>query len=74
MDRLAGEMDQVMSRMQKADEAANVYGGCGSRLNEERAPYYWLNQPGTPKAKLANEKPKGVTVSYDSLIKRWSQN
>ena len=34
MDRLAGEMDQVMSRMQKADEAANVYGGCGPRLNE----------------------------------------
>jgi glycerol transport system substrate-binding protein len=74
MDRLAGEMDQVMSRMQKADEAANVYGGCGPRLNEERDPSYWLNQPGSPKAKLANEKPKGVTVSYDSLIKRWSQN
>ena len=74
MDRLAGEMDQVMSRMQKADEAANVYGGCGPRLNEERDSSYWLNQPGSPKAKLANEKPKGVTVSYDSLIKRWSQN
>ena len=74
MDRLAGEMDQVMSRMQKADEAANVYGGCGPRLNEERDPSYWLNQPGSPKAKLANEKPKSVTVSYDSLIKRWSQN
>ncbi|MEC7220827.1 MAG: ABC transporter substrate-binding protein [SAR324 cluster bacterium] len=74
MDRLAGEMDQVMSRMQKADEAANVYGGCGPRLNDERDPSYWLNQPGSPKAKLANEKPKGVTVSYDSLIKRWSQN
>lgn len=74
MNRLAGEMDQVMSRMQKADEAANVYGGCGPRLNEERDPSYWLNQPGSPKAKLANEKPKGVTVSYDSLIKRWSQN
>jgi glycerol transport system substrate-binding protein len=74
MNRLAGEMDQVMSRMQKADEAANVYGGCGPRLNEERDPSYWLNQPGSPKAKLANEKPKGVTVSYDSLVKRWSQN
>ena len=74
MERLAGEMDQVMSRMQKADEAANVYGGCGPRLNDERDPSYWLNQPGSPKAKLTNEKPKGVTVSYDSLIKRWSQN
>ena len=74
MNRLAGEMDQVMSRMQKADEAANVYGGCGPRLNEERDPSYWLNQPGSPKAKLTNEKPKGVTVSYDSTVKRWSQN
>ena len=74
MNRLAGEMDQVMSRMQKADEAANVYGGCGPRPNEERDPSYWLNQPGSPKAKLTNEKPKGVTVSYDSLVKRWSQN
>ncbi len=40
MDRLAGEMDQVMSRMQKADEAANVYGDCGPRLNEGRDPSY----------------------------------
>ncbi|MEM8856402.1 MAG: ABC transporter substrate-binding protein, partial [Pseudomonadota bacterium] len=31
MDRLAGEMDQVMARMQVADERANVYGGCGPR-------------------------------------------
>ena len=27
MDRLASEMDQVMARMQAADEQANVYGG-----------------------------------------------
>jgi glycerol transport system substrate-binding protein len=74
MDRLAGEMDQVMARMQKADEAASVYGDCGPRLNEKRDASYWLNQPGSPKAKLANEKPKGVTVSYDSLIRRWNQN
>ena len=36
MDRLAGEMDQVMARMQAADEQANTYGGCGPRLNEEQ--------------------------------------
>jgi glycerol transport system substrate-binding protein len=33
MDRLATEMDLVMSRMQAADEKAKVYGGCGPRLN-----------------------------------------
>jgi len=74
MNRLAGEMDQVMARMQAADEKAGIYGGCGPRLNEERDASYWLNQPGSPKAKLANEKPKGKTVDYDTLIKRWSGN
>ena len=34
MDRLAGEMDQVMARMQEADEKAKTYGGCGPRLNK----------------------------------------
>jgi glycerol transport system substrate-binding protein len=70
MDRLASEMDLVMSRMQAADEKANVYGGCGPRLNEEREASYWLNQPGSPKAKV-NEKPRGETINYDELVKRW---
>ena len=74
MDRLAGEMDQVMSRMQAADERAETYGGCGPRLNEEREPSYWLNQAGSPKAKLANEKPQGETIDYDKLVQRWQQN
>lgn len=74
MNRLAGEMDQTMARMQQVDEKAKVYGGCGPRLNEERDPSYWLNRPGSPKAKLANEKPQGKTVDYDILVKRWSAN
>ncbi|MDJ0686574.1 MAG: ABC transporter substrate-binding protein [Alphaproteobacteria bacterium] len=73
MDRLAEEMDITMARMQAADEGANVYGGCGPRLNEERDPEYWLSQPGSPKAKLANEKPQGETVNYDELVQRWAQ-
>ncbi len=74
MDRLASEMDQVMARMQAADEQANVYGGCGPRLNEERDAEYWLNQPGSPKPMLANEKPQGETISYDELVRRWSED
>ena len=73
MDRLAAEMDLTMSRMQVADEKAKVYGGCGPRLNEERDPAYWLNHPGSPKAKLDNEKPQGETIDYDELVKRWQQ-
>ena len=71
MDRLAGEMDLVMSRMEAADKAANVYGGCGPRLNEEKDASEWLGKGGA-KAKLANEKPQGKTVNYDELVKRWT--
>jgi len=72
MDRLAAEMDQVMARMQAADEKGNVYNGCGPRLNPKIDPAVWLSKPGSPKAKLANEKPKGETIAYEELIKRWS--
>ena len=71
MDRLANEMDQVMARMQRADEKAKVYGGCGPRLNEEKPASEWLGKGGA-KAKLANEKPQGETIAYEELIKRWS--
>jgi glycerol transport system substrate-binding protein len=72
MDRLAGEMDQVMARMQEADEKAKTYGGCGPRLNKAGKPEDWLGKPDGPKAKLANEKPKGITANYDEIVKRWT--
>ncbi|MEO1198482.1 MAG: ABC transporter substrate-binding protein [Pseudomonadota bacterium] len=73
MDRLAGEMDQVMARMQAADEANDTYGGCGPRLNEEREASYWLDQPGSPKPALENEKPQGITMPYDEIVARWQE-
>ncbi len=73
MDRLASEMDQVMAGMQAADEQANIYGGCGPRLNEEQDPEYWLSQPGSPKPMLDNEKPQGETIPYDELVARWQE-
>ncbi len=73
MDRLAEEMDITMARMQAADEQANVYGGCGPRLNEEVDPSEWLGKEDGPAAKLENEKPPGETVNYDELVKRWSE-
>ncbi len=73
MDRLGSEMDQVMARMQAADEQANVYGGCGPRLNPEVDPSEWLGKPGGPAAKLDNEKPQGETVNYDELVERWKK-
>jgi glycerol transport system substrate-binding protein len=68
MDRLAEEMDLVMSRMEAADKANNTYGGCGPRLNEPKDASVWLNQKGSPKAKR-NEKPQGKTVPYE---KAWN--
>jgi glycerol transport system substrate-binding protein len=71
MDRLAGEMDTIMGRMERADKANKTYGGCGPRLNEEKDAAEWLGKGGA-KAKLDNEKPQGKTVNYDELVKRWA--
>ncbi len=71
MDRLAAEMDVTMARMQAVDEAANVYNGCGPRLNEEKTAEYWYANGGA-KPPLDNEKPQGVTVNYDELVARWA--
>ena len=73
MDALAQEMDDTMARMQQVDEQANVYGGCGPRLNPEVDPAEWIGKPDGPKAKLENEKPKGETISYDEMVKVWAE-
>ncbi len=69
MNNLAREQYRVLQRL----ERSGVQGECGPRLNEERDEAYWLNQPGSPKAKLANEKPQGMTVDYDQLIAAWRE-
>ena len=68
MDRLAEEMDLVMSRMEAADKASKAYGGCGPRLNKPREKEYWLNKAGSPKAKV-NEKPQGKTIAFKDAWK-----
>ena len=67
MDALAAAQDKVLARL----ERAGVQGELGPKLNEPRDPEYWFNQPGSPKAKLANEKPTPITIDYDELIKSW---
>lgn len=69
MNTLAEQQDKVLARLARH----GVLGECGPQLNEPREESYWLDQPGAPKAKLANEKPKGETVPYDELIKVWQQ-
>jgi glycerol transport system substrate-binding protein len=68
MDKLAREMDEVMGRLSRAGMK-----NCPPKLNDEKDPQEWLAAPGSPKAKLANEKPPGQTVSYEELLKSWQQ-
>lgn len=67
MDNLAEEMDKVLGRIARS----GTQGECGPKLNPKVDPNIWLNKPGSPKKKLANEKPQGMTVDYDQLIKAW---
>lgn len=67
MDNLAREQDRVMARL----ERSGVQGECGPKLNKPMDEGHWLNQPGSPKAKLDNEKLQGKTVDYDSLLQAW---
>jgi glycerol transport system substrate-binding protein len=67
MDNLAKQQDRILQRL----ERAKVQGECGPRLNPARGADYWLSQPGSPKPKLKNEKPRGETVPYDQLLEAW---
>ncbi|WP_408608412.1 ABC transporter substrate-binding protein [Desulfogranum mediterraneum] len=68
MDSLARQQDKVLADL----EDGAVQGECGSKLNQEQDPSYWFSQPGSPKPKLENEKPQGITVDYDELVKSWT--
>ena len=67
LDALCEEQERVLERL----ERAGVQGDIGPKLNEPQDPQFWIDQPGSPVAKLENEKPQGQTISYDELIKSW---
>ena len=69
MDSLAEAQDAVLARL----ERAGVQGECGPKLNKEQDAKVWFDQPGAPKPKLENEKPKGETIAYDALIQAWKE-
>ncbi len=66
MDTLADEMDQVMERLERAGMA-----NCPPKLNAKGDPNKYLSDKGAPWKKLANEKPKGETIAYDTLLNAW---
>jgi len=69
MDNLAKQQDRMLQRL----ERAKVQQECGPKLNPATSAEEWLKRPGSPKPKLANEKPKGETVPYDQLLKAWQE-
>ena len=72
MDGLARDQDAIMARLEKS----GVQGKLGPKLNQERDAEYWYAQAEkdrvlAPQRKLANEKPPGITVDYNELLKTW---
>jgi len=68
MDNLANEMDAVMARLERAGMSR-----CAPKLNPKSDPSKWLSDEHAPWKKLANESPKGETVSYDALVGAWKE-
>ncbi len=69
MDNLAKQQDDILSRLERRG-----YGGaCAPKLNPERDVQYWLDQPGAPAPKLADERGKPETLDYDRLIAQWKK-
>jgi glycerol transport system substrate-binding protein len=72
MDALAAAQDDVLIRL----ERSGAQGACGPKVNAKTSAEEWYKKAEAsgnlaPQRKLANEKPQGVTVDYDTLIKSW---
>jgi glycerol transport system substrate-binding protein len=68
LDTLAEQMDDVLGRLERAGMQ-----NCPPKLNPVKEAKLWLDEPGAPHAKLANEKPKGETVPYEQLLQAWKE-
>jgi glycerol transport system substrate-binding protein len=74
LDNLATQQDRVMERL----ERASVMDRCGPKLNPETSAEDWFAKAEAnpdwlaPQRKLENEKPQGLTVSYDALLNAWA--
>jgi len=66
MDALAKQQDEVLSRLERRGG-----GDCAPKLNAEQDAQYWLDQPGAPVPKLADERGKPETLDYDELLAEW---
>lgn len=65
MNNLARQQDELMAKLKLKRYSP--------KLNPIRSRSYWLNKPGAPKKEI-KERPKGMTIDYDVLIKFWNQD
>ena len=70
-----GQPRQAAGPGHGAAGACRIGGDCAPKLNKEETAEAWFaksnNGEFSPKPKLANEKPQGVTVDYDKLLQAW---
>jgi len=67
LDSLCEQQEDVMERI----ERSGVQGDLGPVMNEPQDAQYWIDQPGSPVAELADERGTPETISYEELIKSW---
>ena len=69
LDNLCAQQEEVMERI----ERSGVQGALGPVMNEPQDAQYWIDQPGSPVAELADERGTPRTIGYDELIMSWQQ-
>jgi glycerol transport system substrate-binding protein len=67
MDSLAAAQDEVMARLAQA----KLLDRCEPKIGPAQDPQVWLERPGAPKPKSAEEEGPGQTIAYERLIERW---
>jgi glycerol transport system substrate-binding protein len=65
MKALAEKEDQLMGRLRLPH--------LSPKLAEPKGEKYWMSQPDGPKAEIKG-RGKAITIAYDEMLKRWSQN
>ena len=63
MNELARYLDEKLLILSKVKGLK-----CSPLLNQARNPSYWLNKKNSPKKRIKNEKPKGITVDYQKAL------
>lgn len=68
LDQLGDQIEKVLGRVERQGQKT-----CAPKLNPKVDPQEWLDKPGAPQPKLANEKPQGKTVPYEQLLQAWRE-